>query len=358
MAGWGVAEHQDLIDGHSGAGGEYFACAINFADVSRNAGGEACEFADISDLPECADAFGAGFDFPTAPEGSRPAYLYNCDPEGSSGLAPATFASGEAESCRCGEGLIYAGRTTVIAALGWETPFGGFCVSGEAEGVEQCAAAGWGVSLDEGGRCLIPIAKGAPGSAGATVYAGCFFDGEGTPQCAEVFGSGFAFPMTTGTAVTFAFDCGEKMVPARENLNGATSCECAAVGDGGCVCGGGKVDDGEGRVQVSGRTHYDLGDVCVPDAETNEDFDGFSQEELCRGFGGRVLDEGGGKVCAGLDLEGTFCVLDAGEEGAFPCRGMFKHLRRCNGVWNRPGVNVFLCGGVCGEGRARGRHCL
>ena len=118
---------------------------------------------------------------------------------------------------------------------------------------------------------------------------------------------------------------------------------------------------GQGRIALPEGTHFELpGKYCVP---LEEDFAGVSREYLCQAFGGRVEMEGEGKVCLGLDEAGSFCVLneaveEEGGEFVFPCRGMFKHLRRCNQRYNRPGVNVFVCGGVCqGERKARGMGC-
>ena len=61
-------------------------------------------------------------------------------------------------------------------------------------------------------------------------------------------------------------------------------------------------------------------------------------------------------VCLGIDIQGTFCLV--GSRDAFPCRGLFKHVRRCNG-FNRPALNPFICGAECpgGVNTARGRYC-
>ena len=78
----------------------------------------------------------------------------------------------------------------------------------------------------------------------------------------------------------------------------------------------------------------------------------------CRMRGGEVrIDSGSGtRICLGLDQSGTFCLVDSG--GAFPCRGLFKHVRRCNDVYHRPALNAFICGARCGANEtARGRSC-
>ena len=74
-------------------------------------------------------------------------------------------------------------------------------------------------------------------------------------------------------------------------------------------------------------------------------------------FGGqRRLQTGGVEVCSGIDIQGTFCLV--GSRDAFPCRGLFKHVRRCNG-FHRPALNPFICGAECpgGGNTARGRYC-
>ena len=74
-------------------------------------------------------------------------------------------------------------------------------------------------------------------------------------------------------------------------------------------------------------------------------------------FGGRRRRQTGGvEVCSGIDIQGTFCLV--GSRDAFPCRGLFKHVRRCND-FNRPALNPFICDIECpGGGKtARGRYC-
>ena len=74
-------------------------------------------------------------------------------------------------------------------------------------------------------------------------------------------------------------------------------------------------------------------------------------------FGGqRRRQTGDVEVCSGIDIQGTFCLV--GSHDAFPCRGLFKHVRRCND-FNRPALNPFICDIECpGGGKtARGRYC-
>ena len=61
-------------------------------------------------------------------------------------------------------------------------------------------------------------------------------------------------------------------------------------------------------------------------------------------------------ICAGMDKNDTFCMLNSAE--AFPCRGLFNHLRACNVTFNRPALNPFFCGAACpGDKKAVGAEC-
>ena len=53
------------------------------------------------------------------------------------------------------------------------------------------------------------------------------------------------------------------------------------------------------------------------------------------------------RVCSGIDKNGTFCLVDS--EDAYPCRGLFRHVRVCNDDYNRPALNPFICGAKCGD---------
>ena len=350
-------------------------CAINIVNGLVGLSGGVNRFLEGCLLTEnprpgddgCHLEFGLDFNFPQRPaDGGSPHYAINCGTasggvSANNGLLPAGMADG-ATDCYCGSGATRFGATTVGNGAGVTLRYDGVCLSGEAaQGAGACEGAGWSLTSDsKGWQCAVPVMRGTL-STGAS--EGCYLSGVATvalPQCSDVFGSGFAFPATTGTAVTFVFECGEKMVPAGVNLTGATACACAATDENNnCICGGGKTDDGEGGCECPGpETHYDLGDVCVPNADTDADLEDVAQEELCGAFGGLASDEGEGRVCKGLDKAGTFCILNpTGTDPAFPCRGLFKHLRRCNGEYNRPALNPFLCGPRC-EGMARGRHCL
>ena len=100
------------------------------------------------------------------------------------------------------------------------------------------------------------------------------------------------------------------------------------------------------------------GGVSVTDCvRKNGDFRRADQDTVCKDYlGGMVV---GGKFCRGIDTAGTFCILDStGADPAFPCRGLFRHILRCNLTYNRPGENPFACGESCGEASAAlGANC-
>ena len=74
----------------------------------------------------------------------------------------------------------------------------------------------------------------------------------------------------------------------------------------------------------------------------------------CRMLGGDV--EGDARVCSGVDINDTFCFVDS--PSAFPCVGLFRHVRRCNDDYNRPALDPWHCGKQCADGlRARGARC-
>ena len=116
-----------------------------------------------------------------------------------------------------------------------------------------------------------------------------------------------------------------------------------------CVCGVNRERVGGACACVSGSA-WEVGGVCVRETGDFVNEDGV----LCDAFGGRVQ----GEVCLGLDQAGTFCILDSAAPYAFPCRGLFKHLRTCNLLYQRPALNPFVCNTVCVSGTAQGGSCI
>ena len=69
-------------------------------------------------------------------------------------------------------------------------------------------------------------------------------------------------------------------------------------------------------------------------------------------FGGYLRDD---VICSRIDINDTFCI--AGSLRAFPCAGLYEHVRLCNSM-GRPALDPWHCGAVCDAGKmARGRKC-
>ena len=336
----------------------HFTCAIknlhgSFGPASggRNAESANCTFPDavaaVSDVRLCSEIFGADFNFPQKPvDGSDPRYVFSCDPDGSKGLIPATINTIGATECAClvtgataenggacacpsGQGIRSASGDCGVCPVGEEV-IGGLCLPGVI--MNQCVTVGWSFSANDGGSCgvLLTVAGGESADR-------CYVSGESQPQCEAVFGSTVNyFPSPTlsadGTTLRFVYNCDPDdengLIPATANTILATECGC--FGDTAARGGG-----------------------CVP---LLGDFGSLSDEVLCGAFGGTVQTAtDGDEVCSGMDANDTFCIMDSAD--AFPCRGLFKHLRSCNMQFNRKALNPFFCGKNCGTMEAVGSGC-
>ena len=123
-----------------------------------------------------------------------------------------------------------------------------------------------------------------------------------------------------------------------------------------CVCGVNRErNETTGECVCPTDTGWEVGGVCVKRIGEFVNAD----RDLCRAFGGTVQMEGDGEVCLNLDEAGTFCILDSAAPYAFPCQGLFKHLRTCNLLERpRPALNPFVCNTVCVSGTAQGGSCI
>ena len=103
----------------------------------------------------------------------------------------------------------------------------------------------------------------------------------------------------------------------------------------------------------------DLNGHCVP-ADGNVEDDAEMCGTIFLGDYEAVLDDEGaviGGVCSGIDINDTFCFL--GSADALPCQGLFRHVRDCNLNYNRPALDPWHCGAVCGPGEeAVGDECV
>ena len=118
---------------------------------------------------------------------------------------------------------------------------------------------------------------------------------------------------------------------------------------------------GEKRQEIPGNRcggcldgYAELRGLCLPESGKYYEDDEYSQREMCELLRGGFAENEA--VCVNVDAAGTFCVLDSQE--VFPCRGLFRRVLHCNLAYGRPGVNPFVCGGVCSGGRvAQGGEC-
>ena len=303
-----------------------------------------------SDSPQCSAVFGSTVNYFPSPtlsaDGATLRFVYNCDPDGSKGLIPATINTIGATECAClitgapaenggacacppGQGV--RSDTGICGSCpAGEEVIGGFCLPGVI--MNQCVAAGWSFSADGGGSCGVLLTL-----AGEAAADKCYLSGDDSPQCEAVFGSTVNyFPSPTlsadGTTLRFVYNCDPNdengLIPATANTILATECGC--FGDTAARGGG-----------------------CVP---LSGDFGSLSDKVLCRAFGGtKQTAAGGEEVCSGMDANDTFCIMDSA--AGFPCRGLFKHLRTCNLTHNRPALNPFFCGARCGAQKAVGSKC-
>ena len=243
---------------YAGSGG---TCGV-LLTLSGGAAHDRCHFTGAT-APQCAEVFGADLDFP-APTlstlGATLRFVYNCDPDGETGLIPATANIVGATACGCPDG---------------EYLFGGRCVTAPA--ADSCQAAGWPV-LAADGACgvLITLADGA-------VSDRCYFIGSSSPQCADVFGVSEVIPAPTvaadGATLRFVYNCDEDgesgLIPAAENTAGATACSCAGEGqtlrNGVCACPAGQaVQNGACAACPTGQGVLDGDGICgtCPDGST------------------------------------------------------------------------------------------
>ena len=224
-------------------------------DGSEHAG---CHLSGVAQ-PQCAAVFGADFDFPqpVIESGATLRFAFNCDPDGDTGLIPATRNTNGATECSC-------------AAAG-EEEVGGVCAAAAVTvAAQSCADAGRTVLRDDGGGCAAAITL-----SGGTLYSRCYFSGALAPQCATVFGADFDFPAASMEG-PFVYNCdpaeSKGLIPATANTIMATECACS--------------DEKEL-----------IGGVCVAAAVT-------VAAQNCADAGRTVLGDDGGGCAAAITLSG------------------------------------------------------
>ena len=197
-AGWGHSAADDSCQ-----------VPLTAGDGSEHAG---CHLSGAAE-PQCAAVFGANLDFPqpALQGGATLSFVFNCDPDGDTGLIPATRNTNGATECSC-------------AASG-EEEVGGVCVAAAVTvAAQSCADAGRAVLRDDGGGCAAAITL-----SGGTLHSRCYFSGGPSPQCATVFGADLVFPPVSA-AGPFVYNCdpaaSNGLIPATFNTITATECAC------------------------------------------------------------------------------------------------------------------------------------
>ena len=205
------------------------------------------------------------------------------------------------------EGVNYVGAVVTLSGLGVEGEM--FVLPGQARTMELYEN-GWVLVLDsEAEPPRVVLVRDAVGSVGKeTVTVGLTLVAEGRPLR--------AYRVVARVEINF-FDCA------------ALNKHRPQGGVGGC---GGCLDD-----------TTDIEGECV---RKDGDFRREEHETVCETYLGGVVTSGR-QVCKGIDEAGTFCILNSRD--AFPCRGLFRHVLRCNLTYNRVGLNAFACGRSCGE---------
>ncbi len=222
-AGWAGREATGVPFGGGTLGCEIPSVLIRGAARDRRSAGDLCYIVQggggtISPIT-CAAMYGNPPVFPKKADhpdvragNSASAFIANCDPDGAvpGGYPPNHNLNGETE-CTCN-------RASHIGTWPNCTAFPTGLTPAEREGIHTCADQGWTISTATAFfKCDIPLISGEE------TFDECFF-GPGTPQCADVFGATeLAFPKKEDS-VRYVFDCGEGMIPAGANLNGATEC--------------------------------------------------------------------------------------------------------------------------------------
>ena len=220
------------------------ACAVSTRNADSQDGDKAaCLLSDdAADSPRCSEVFGADLVFPQRPAVSTTlAYVYNCDPNGATGMIPATVNTIGAVQCVCpaGQGLVDGSCRACPSEQGiLANGSCGACPSG------QGALADGTCGACVGGTALINGVCACPASTGQELINGV---------CACPSGQGALADGTCGACVggTAPINgvCACPVSTGQELINGVCACPSGqgALADGTCgVCPPGQVigDDG------------------------------------------------------------------------------------------------------------------
>ena len=285
-----------------------------------------------------------------------------------SGLTLFQGASAEEDRCACPMGE-YLDGTACVA----DCPAGERAIT-DGDGLTSCldeANVGNAQEQCDGGRVvgtyaegnlavLCPVGRDINSLDSETVYTSglCWLsaspgfkgslpspsDPNHIPSCADLAGDpetpgedpSLPTDFKTGTDPISFGDC-----PEGKALRSGADCDCA---------------DGE-DVEQGSHCFKPSGEVTPENADKDD------LRELCEGaFRGKVEEAGNGQlVCSQVDANDTFCIL--GSSDAFPCEGLFRHVRDCNFAGRpvrngRRALNPFWCGKYCDLGYAAGDECV
>ena len=263
---------------------EYHVCVIPTRDAARKIINERsderqCWLDESVYDPACTDVFGPDFAVPQKIAGRNPRYIFNCDPNGISGLLPATINTIGATRCTCPAGQGVEDGICVPCLAGQGTLPDNTC------GV---CPAGQGV---EGGICA--ACPAGQGSLPGGVCGAC-------PSGQIVLADGSCGVCPAGEGVLVDKSCGVCM--AGEGILADKKCGACPAGEGvladkncgACPNGQGVLFDGTCGVCAGGTSL--VGDICA-----------------CPGGQG-ILDNGICGVCpADASVVGVVCVCDNAE---------------------------------------------
>ena len=254
----------------------------------------------------------------------------------SSGGAVSAVVSGDGTVIET-KGDVAHGATVVLRAA----PVSGARVSVwlGVSGVGDCAA--------RAAECVVTVTRDVEGGA---VFEDVDECGTAADDCPSASSSCRNLDAVSGGG-RFACDCAESLYEFDE---AARSCGCAMAGH--LIFGEGGSRECKSPV-ICPSGYGDSNFDCVEDEATPLAPEQVASRDLCLAFGGvreAVVDLSHPGVCSEVDINDTFCFLEAGE--ALSCRGLFEHVRDCNAL-NRPALDPWHCSRACGDKQARGRRC-
>ena len=213
LAGWTYDPYTDpTFISLSGEGD----CDIPTVNSKTGNSSRACDInSPESNSRRCVIIFGPDYDFPKRPsDGSKPTYVYNCDPDDETGLIPATVNTIGATSCACP-----AGGSVVNGVCA--------CPTGQAVEGDACAAC-------TGGRVVIEGACACP--TGGVLFNGVCTcpDGQGVRDdntcgacpTGQIIQDGICAACPTGQGILADGSCGA-CTGGQEVQNGVCACPTA-----------------------------------------------------------------------------------------------------------------------------------